>query len=137
MPTTPNKALLDRVTRVALIEINGENWPVPPLAPKQNEIVIPFVLEIWPGVRAVRDAEDKFEAIQSLIQGENLKRLYDCLFLALHRGHTELTRDEFDNEIGPGLLDAFAAITPLAQAAGILRAMPANLPEGAPPKGEA
>lgn len=118
---SPNKALLDRVRPVQTITIDGEEWPVPALTPKQNEIVVPILLDLWPKLDEVQQSKDKLAALNNMLGGENLKRLYDCIFTALQRGHPELTREVFDSEFGIGVLDAFDCIMPIATASGMLR----------------
>jgi hypothetical protein len=120
MSTHPNKALLDRINQPPCITAAGEEWPIPKLAPKQNQTVVPIILALWPKMLAIREAKDKMAKLFELMEGDNLKLMYDCVFLAIQRGHPDLTREEFD-EMEVGVLEAFESLYPIAQQTGLIK----------------
>ena len=138
--TEPNKELLDRLGTALTIEVDGRTWPIPKLAPKQNEVVIPIIMKLWPvflslaekGEEAAAAAlaanpdgpVNQLERLRPLVEGDdgnNLKLMYDAIFAALQRGHRSLTRDEFDNEMSVGVMEAFEAFRPIAQQTGLIQ----------------
>ena len=131
--TEPDKTLLDRLGHCETIEIDGREWPIPKLAPRQNEVVIPIILKLWPVFLGLADkgngegakgAQTAIERMRPLLEGDNLKLMYDAIFAALQRGHRSLTRDEFDNEFSISVLEAFAAFKPIATQTGLIQFAP-------------
>lgn len=126
--TTPNTALLDDPT-VLTIELDGKKWPIPKLAPKQNEIVVPLVLELVPkltsSVRAVNvDGAAKTHMdlgmLGKALTEKGMKDLYTIVFHSLQRGHKDLTREEFD-DMPIGTLDAIEAVMTISKQTGVIR----------------
>lgn len=132
MTITPNTSLMDDPT-VLTVELDGKKWPIPKLAPKQNEVVVPLVLELVPkltnSVRIIqKEGEDASKARTSMDLGalgkalteKGMKDLYTILFLSLQRGHKDLTREEFD-DMPIGTLDAIEAVMVISRQTGVIR----------------
>lgn len=137
MSTQPNQALIDE--KVPCIKIGGRDWPIPPLGPKQNAVVVPTILAIIPDVleivRRRATEEPSLETLEtqlaqtaSILNEENLLKLSDVVFAALKKGHKELTRDEFD-DMPLGVMECIDAILVISQQTGLIRpARPGEVP---------
>ena len=134
MPLTikPNQAYITGApSDPPCIEIMGQKWPIPKLAPKQNEVVVPILLEMVPhvikGMNATEEVNGKtvkIDPIQSLaktLSKENLHDLYTCVYMALTRAHPQLTRDEFDSECELGPLEVIEQIFTVADQTGVIK----------------
>jgi len=111
------------------ITLAGRDWSVPVLAPKQNRVAVPLLLDLLPeladGYRRARvDASDAGRGINRLELLRALAPHYDAMctiaFTALTRANPELQRDSFD-DLAIDTEDLIAAMVPIARAAGVLR----------------
>lgn len=129
--TVPNLDLLQDPT-VLTVMLDGVKWPIPKLAPKQNEIVVPLVLQLVPrltnSVRIVHqegDAKAKTQMdlgmLSKALTEQGMKDLYTVLYWSLQRGHRDLKREEFD-DMPIGTLDAIEAVMVIAKQTGVIRA---------------
>lgn len=145
---TPNLELLDD-PRCRSIILDGVAWPVPMLAPAQNEVVVPIILARIPDIlRALRrpDAisadqppgreamEDNFDRLSRILSPEVLRDLYTVVYMALKRGHKGLTRAQFDEDFSCGVLDTIESVLTISRQTGVIRQASAG---ETPPKGEA
>jgi len=122
----PNEKLLDRTLKLPTISIAGQEWPIPKLAPKQNEVIVPIVLELSTDlVKAMSSpALIRNKMLASVLNAENYRKLNDCVFLAIERGHPDLTRKEFDEEWEVGTMDMIQAFTTIAVQTGLIKLVP-------------
>ena len=67
---------------VPFVVVGGKKWPVPPLAPRQNRIIIPLAMKN----SSINPAD---------VSPEQLDTIYEIVFQGLTRAHPTLTRDEF------------------------------------------
>lgn len=144
MTTVPNTQLLEDPT-VLTVSLDGKSWPIPKLAPKQNEVVVPLVLSIVPKLTSsvhylpLREGETQRRTGMDLVKlGEALtergmKDLYTIIFHSLQRGHKGLTREEFE-DMPIGTLDAIEAVMTIAKQTGVIRTV---MPGEKPQSGEA
>ena len=111
------------------ITLAGREWAVPRLAPRQNRIVVPALLELVPKILAARDDADAagakggFATLARYLDTNSYDTLATLVFTALTRAHPNLARDEFD-DMAIDTFDLIAAVAPIARAAGLVR-MPA------------
>lgn len=133
--TTPNRSLLDD-PRTLTIELDGVKWPVPKLAPKQNEIVVPLILKTVPRImqamvdikpvegeavdQTKRRVEIDLPKLAAVLTEQGTKDLYTIVYWALERGHKGLTKEEFE-DMPIGVLDAVEAVMVVAKQTGVLR----------------
>jgi hypothetical protein len=107
------------------IVLAGREWAVPRLAPKQNRIVVPALLELIPRIlRARAQADAAGEADQSSQLARYLDtafydRLGDVVFTALTRAEPGLTRAAFD-DMPVDTLEMLVAVRVIALQAGLL-----------------
>jgi hypothetical protein len=115
---TPNRELLDdeRVPRVTLA---GQQWPIPKMAPRQNEIIVPLILDHEEAVFAAA-AQDEGGKVTFRPTTEMIHRMNTIVFHALQRGHRELTREEFD-DMPIGLVEALDSIRTISRQTGSFR----------------
>lgn len=141
MATEPNKVFLSDES-VPTVTLNGQKWPIPKLAPKQNVVVVPLVLELVPDLMdAIDFVEVNGEKKQRMnivrlshtLTAEGMHKLYTIAFTALTRAHKELTREEFD-EWPLGTIECVEAVILIARQTGLLRD---KKPGEAVPSGEA
>lgn len=121
----PNTQLLDAgAPRVVLA---GVTWPVPPLAIKQNRIVLPLLIDLFPEMQAAASLKDAkgdvdqaaFMKAVMLFSENTLDKLINVVYTSLLRGHPALTREQFDNmAISP--VELFAALDVVVEAVGLL-----------------
>lgn len=127
--TEPNKKLFDD-TSTRTITINDVKWPVPKLAPRQNEIVVPLILKLVPKLLAARQERDNGDGtrtafmdlgvLATVLTGEGMRELGEVVFRALERGHRDLTREEFD-DMPMGTLEMVEAVVTIARQTGVIR----------------
>lgn len=129
----PDKSLLEDPS-VLTIELGGERWPVPKLAPRQNEVVVPILLRLIPKLTEVVRGQAPGQHVSNLavlgkvLNEENMHDLYTVIFHSLQRGHKAMTRDEFD-DLPIGALDAVNAVMTIARQTGVIRtARPGEAP---------
>jgi hypothetical protein len=109
-----------------VITLGGRAWPMPKLAPRQNRIVVPALLDLVPKILAARDDADKagekggFATLARYLDTESYDALAGLVFAALTRAHPDLTRDAFDN-MAIDTFELVAAVVPIARAAGLIR----------------
>lgn len=122
MSTLPNRVLLDEDT-VPQITIAGKAWPIPMLAPKQNVKVVPAILRVVPKILATGNGEGKFDLkkFAEAVDEASYADLLNIVFLALTRGHPDLSRDEFDNMPVP-TMDLVLAVIVIASQTGVIKA---------------
>jgi len=77
--------------------------------------------------------DTRLAVLADVMTGQYLQDLYTCIFVALTRAHPNLTRDEFDNHIAIGVLEAMEAITVIAKQTGLIKFQTLT---GAPVTGE-
>jgi hypothetical protein len=105
------------------ITLAGRHWPIPTLAPRQNRIVIPALLEVIPKIICARsEASDGtgFSQLARYLDTQTYDRLTEIVFMALTRAHPALTRAEFD-DMSIDTAELLAALNPIARAAGLYR----------------
>lgn len=131
--TTPNKTLLDE--GVPTLILGGVHWLVPMLAPKQNRVVVPILLEMIPKITAsyqtimmkdddgnevAKSIADLQQLAQVLTEG-GIDKLTRCIYHALKKGHPDLTLEEMD-DMPIGTFEMIDGIMVIARQTGILRA---------------
>ncbi len=128
----PNEKLLDRTQKLPVITIAGQDWPVPKFAPKQNEVIVPIVLEMSSDLISAMSAPQaiRLKMMAKVLTGEAYRKLNDCVFLALERGHPELTRKEYDEEWEVGTMEMVQAFTVIAERTGLIKIAPVVDPAG-------
>lgn len=124
----PNEKLLDRTQKLPVITIAGQDWPIPKFAPKQNEVIVPIVLGMSSSLISAMSAPQsvRLQMLATVLSGENYRKLNDCIFLALERGHPELTRREYDEEWEVGTLEMVNAFITIAERTGLIKIAPAG-----------
>lgn len=103
---TEPDALLLADPSIPTIVLAGKSWPVPHLAPRQNRIVGPLLIERIRGI--------------SKLTTEAVDDLTTIAFWALQRGHRALTREEFD-EMPVGIDELLAALGVIGKQTGLFR----------------
>jgi len=107
------------------VVLAGREWPIPVLAPRQNRIVVPALLELIPKILRARDeasnaGESRIAQLARYLDTPAYDRLADVAFTALTRAAPELSRAEFD-ELPIGTLELIAAAPIVALQAGLLK----------------
>lgn len=108
------------------ITLAGREWPVPLLAPRQNRIVVPALLELIPKILRARDEAAARGETGSLAQVSRYldtaayDRLTEVAFTALTRAHPALARTEFD-DLPIDTFELIAAVRTIALQAGLIR----------------
>ncbi|HLY07615.1 MAG TPA: hypothetical protein VKR31_17850 [Rhizomicrobium sp.] len=108
------------------ITLAGREWPLPKLAPRQNRIVVPALLELVPRILKARDEVDKagekgsFATLARYLDTGSYDALANLVFAALTRANPSLTREEFD-DMAIDTFELVAAVVPIARAAGLIR----------------
>jgi hypothetical protein len=110
--TVPNPKLLAE-EGVPRIKIAGQDWPVPLLAPRQNNIILPLLLKPRPS------------NLEDLATTERLTEIGTIVFHAMQRGHRELTRDEFD-DMPISFVEMIAAIPTIQTQTGLFKPVARN-----------
>jgi hypothetical protein len=104
----------------------GRDWPVPVLAPRQNRLVVPALLDLIPRIVRARDdvaasgAGGVFAQLARYLDTETYDRLSDIVFTALTRATPDLSRAEFD-DMPIDTLELIAAVHIVARQAGLLK----------------
>ena len=107
------------------IALAGREWAVPKLAPRQNRIVVPALLELIPKILAARDEADAagakggFATLARYLDTNNYDTLATLVFTALTRARADLARNEFD-DMAIDTFELIAAVPAIARAAGLL-----------------
>lgn len=132
--TEPNKAFLDGKTpTITLADIV---WPVPKLAPRQNRIVVPAILQVAPKVLyalATPESDPTLMPIRlsAALDTSSMDALGDVCYWALKRAHPDMTRDEFD-DMPISVLEMALALKVVSQQTGLIKeAAPSPLAPGA------
>jgi len=108
------------------LTLAGREWPLPKLAPRQNRIVVPALLELVPKILKARDEADKtgekgsFATLARYLDTESYDTLAGLVFAALTRANPSLTREAFD-DTAIGTFELVEAVVPIARAAGLIR----------------
>jgi len=113
LPIKPNPKFLDGVTPT--ITWNGDKWPVPLLAPRQNRHVIPALMRTFKNFALLADirnapplTEDQYEDISSIV------------FWGLKRAHPDLTREQFD-DVPLSMIEMMENVKVVSEATGIVK----------------
>jgi hypothetical protein len=134
------------------VRLAGRDWPVPPLAIRQNRVVVPAIMKLMPSLSDFRaalpvvpdpgpagDTPVPAEPVDPLwwrkvpLDQNTIDLLCDAVFHALTRGTPGLARNEFDGlEISP--FELFAAIPVVLAATGMFK--PAEPGRAGEPTGE-
>jgi len=105
----PNEKFLDGVTPT--INWDGQQWPIPKLAPRENRFVLPAVLRLRPMLAKLRESE---------MTAEQFDDLTSIIFWGLKRAHPLLRRDYFDS-IAYGVDEMFEAVMVIALQTGTMK----------------
>jgi hypothetical protein len=111
---------------IPTITLAGREWPVPVLAPRQNRIVVPALLELIPKILRARDESanagetTSFAQLSRYLDTPAYDRLTDVVFAALTRAHPGHSRAEFD-ELPIDTLELIASVRVIALQAGLVR----------------
>lgn len=118
--TDPNKDLLAD-DAVPTITLAGKKWPIPVLAPRQNKKVTPLVLKVFPKLAQIRASGSlRLEAFADAVDEQGYDNLLTINYLALTRGHKDLTREEFE-DMPISTLELIESIVVIARQTGILK----------------
>jgi len=109
------------------ITMGGVTWPIPRLAIRQLEKVVPLIVEALPILGRI-GKEGLTPATGSVIHD-----LGTIVYLALERGHKGLTRDAFD-DMAMTLEELLDAVPVVMRQSGLFRTVK---PGERPPAGEA
>ncbi len=113
----------EKISTVPMIVLAGREWPIPRLAPKQNRIVAPALLELIPRILRARDefaaGDGSFAQMARYLDTASFDRLCDIAFVALTRAAPALSRAEFD-DMPIDTLELIAAVRVIARQAGLL-----------------
>jgi len=119
---------------VPSIKIAGKDWPVPQLAPRQNRVVVPALLNVLPKIIGAREqANGQMDGgglaqLAQYLDTTAYDKLTDIVFHALSRAHPELRRDDFD-DMPVDTAELFAAISVIAHQAGLFKPAKAADPD--------
>jgi hypothetical protein len=108
------------------IVLAGRAWPIPRLAPRQNRIVVPALLELIPKILRARDEAaaaselGSFAQVARYLDTAAYDQLTELAFTALTRGHPDLARAEFD-DMAMDTFELIAAVRVIALQAGLIR----------------
>lgn len=105
------------------IVLAGQEWPVPTLAPKQNRIVVPGLLEVIPKIIRARNEAPEASGLAQLaryLDTETYDQLAEIIHTALSRAHPDLTRAAFD-DLPIDTSELIGALNTIARAAGLYR----------------
>ena len=110
---------------VVNVTLAGREWPIPVLSIKQNRIVVPAVLGFMPTIARIGAAiagQDKnplwFNSLS--LTTEDFDLMATAVYVALTKGNTGLSRNEFDN-LEITLEELIAALPIVAQQTGLLK----------------
>jgi hypothetical protein len=105
------------------ITLAGQPWPVPTLAPKQNRIVVPALLEVIPRIIRARSEAPEASGLAQLaryLDTATYDRLAEIAYTALTRANPDLTRVAFD-DMPIDTSELIGALNAIARAAGLYR----------------
>lgn len=108
------------------IRLARRDWPVPVLAPRQNRIVVPALLELIPKILRARDEaaaaveEGSLAQLARYLDTAAYDQLSEIAHVALTRAHPALARAEFD-DLPIDTLELIAAVRTIAVQAGLVR----------------
>jgi hypothetical protein len=108
------------------INLAGKEWPVPRLAPRQNRIVVPALLELIPMILRARDEAAEagetgsFAQVARYLDTAAYDRLTETVFVALTRAHPDLARTAFD-DMPIDTFELIGAVRVIALQAGLIR----------------
>jgi citrate synthase len=107
---------LQEADATPVVTIAGREWPIPVLAPRQNRIVVPGLLEIVPRlVEARKQAHGEWHFKLDTVAYD---RLTDVVYHALTRATPELTRPAFD-DMPVDTTEMITALFVIARQAGL------------------
>ena len=113
MATEPNALLLSDES-VPRVPLGGVAWPIPRLAQKQNKRVTPLIVKHRKALRKMNLGQDALDALTE----EAIEELGTVVYVALTRGHPDMTRAEFD-DMPIGVLEILAAFPVVAAQTGL------------------
>lgn len=132
MTTSPDTKLL-KDPKVLTISLDDVDWPVPKMAPRQNEIIVPLILQTLPRIMRAMDSYEveidgkketrsriNLASLADALTTQGIKDLDTIVYWALERGHPGLTPEEFD-EMSVGVMDAVEATLVIAKQTGVIR----------------
>lgn len=104
------------------ITLAGREWAVPRLAPRQNRVVVPALLELVPKILRARDdaGADNFAQLARYLDTKTYDCLTELVYTALTRGAPDLTRAEFD-DLPIDTLEMIASVRTIADQAGMIQ----------------
>jgi len=105
------------------ILLAGQEWPVPTLAPRQNRIVVPGLLDVIPQIIRARDEAPDASGLAQLaryLDTETYDRLAEIVHTALTRANPDLSRAAFD-DLPIDTAELIGALNAIARAAGLYR----------------
>jgi hypothetical protein len=108
-----------------VIVLAGKSWPAPPLAPRQNRVVVPALLKLIPRIIEARDeARAAQEAdvawLARFVDEPTYDQLATIAYTALTRANPEMKRSEFD-DMPIDVFELVGAVFVIARQAGLLR----------------
>ena len=115
----------DNISETPTITLAGREWPVPRLAPRQNRIVVPALLDLVPKILRAREEAaaagetGSFAQVSRYLDTAAYDRLTDVAFAALTRAHPALARAEFD-DLAIDTFELIAAVRVIAVQAGLI-----------------
>lgn len=116
-PVVPNQELLDD-PEVPTITIGfgakAVKWPIRRMSVRQNRRIIPLLAEVLP---PLMEAQKKGE-MSGFIRSGTDDRLYKIIFIALRRGHPDLSEAQFE-DFELGVAESFDAITTIGLQTGL------------------
>ncbi len=110
------------------IILAGKHWPVPRLAPRQNRIVVPALLQLIPRIvkaraEAIAAKENDLAWLGRFVDQPTYDQLVTIAYTALTRAQPEFARAAFD-DMAIETLELIGAIYVIARQAGLLRSAP-------------
>ncbi|HEX4079588.1 MAG TPA: hypothetical protein VHX61_12035 [Rhizomicrobium sp.] len=108
------------------IVLAGRAWPIPRLAPRQNRIVVPALLELIPRILRARDEAAAagetggFAQVARYLDTAAYDRLTEIAFLALTRAQPDLARAAFE-DMPIDTFELIGAVRVIALQAGLIR----------------
>lgn len=109
----PNAELLAGVEPAPTIHIDGKDWPIPPFNFETSANCTPLIVKL--GAETKRLAQDPLALTTPLVL-----EFGTMVFTAMHQGHTDLTREQF-NQMRITVPDLIATLNVLRRQAGLFR----------------
>jgi hypothetical protein len=112
-------------TNTPIITLGGRAFELPKLAPRQNRIVVPMLLELVPRILRAREeakaagGQNSFATLARYLDTQSYDTLVTLVFAALTRATPSLTKESFD-DMAIDTFELIAAVMPIARAAGLL-----------------